>query len=508
MSFWQIAAPREDLRLCTHRDFDRLIGALDGNPLAVDLIARAASHGTDLGDLLGRWQRVRALYLRDMAVNHPLLPLQVSMRVAVECQHMTEASKRLLSILSLLPDGIDAADLDNLFPDEGRSSADLLARTGLALEEQKRWRLMPPVREFAREQLRPDPEDLDRCCAHFIELAGIGQRIGWGTAGDRTIDEMTRLKMEASNIEAIIARKLEGPQLKEGISAALAFGRFQRFSGIGTSETLQLALMAASNAGDIQLQAECHRVLGSMMRMRSQSSEACHHYREADRLYKTLDDASSAILGQAHCYRAFADLERVQGQHPEARDFYGKALPRYKEALAKLVSGSPQYDDARRGYANCIQRLGDLDHLSKRKDDPEASLSAAETRYKEALPIYKDIQDWIGEANCYKGFADVAVARRDLPTGRNQYQNAREKYLASGYKFGVANCTYSLGDVELLDDNLDKSGDSTDGRRPYTKKFRPRTGWPIVFTAWGMSRLLRVNTMTRAAFTRTRSKST
>src|SRR5207249_2809488 len=84
---------------------DDLLTALDRVPLAITLLARQAEAEPDLGGLWQRWREERTRLLKEGKGTDRLTSIAVSFDLSITGPRMTDAARRLLAVLSLLPDG-------------------------------------------------------------------------------------------------------------------------------------------------------------------------------------------------------------------------------------------------------------------------------------------------------------------------------------------------------------------------------------------------------------------
>ena len=70
---------------------------------------------------------------------------------------------------------------------------------------------------------------------------------------------------------------------------------------------------------------------------------------------------------------------------------------------------------------------------------------AARDRYQQALPLYQQVGDILGEANCIACLGDVALRSSDLDTARGYYQQALPLLQRVESVIGQANCLLGLG---------------------------------------------------------------
>ena len=112
---------------------DELLAALDGVPLAVELMAYAAQGQPDLAEVAQRWHQERTGMLQRMGGARRELSVAVSVEASVTAPLMTAPAARLLSLLGVLPDGVAREDLAALLPGgrAGRGGCAAAARAGL-----------------------------------------------------------------------------------------------------------------------------------------------------------------------------------------------------------------------------------------------------------------------------------------------------------------------------------------------------------------------------------------
>jgi tetratricopeptide (TPR) repeat protein len=130
-----------------------------------------------------------------------------------------------------------------------------------------------------------------------------------------------------------------------------------------------------------------------------------------------------------------------------AREAYEQALPLYRQVGNVL------------GEANCIQGLGDI--ALERSD-----LDAAREAYEQALPLYRQVGDVLGEANCIRRLGEGALRRSDLDAAREAYEQALPLYRQVGDVLGEANCIQGLGDIALKRSDLDAAREAYEQALP------------------------------------------
>ena len=441
---------------------DQVLRALDGVPLAITLMAGAAEGQPDLEGTWSRWQDERTKMLQRAGATHRLLNIEVSYEISIQGPRMTAAARRLLSLLSFLPGGIAHGDLDAVFPGQGGRATTILRQVGLAFDQDRRLRLLAPLREYVQRAHPPPPDDLHSPVSHYLGLAPLGEKAG--TEGGA--EAIARLTPEAANIEVAILRGLDESAAEAAIRAALSFGNFTRFTGLGTTAALEGAAKVAQTQGAVDLSAWCFFFLGSIALARSDHDTARTHYETARPLYQRVGD----LIGEANCIQSLGDIALRRSDHDAARTHYETARPLYQrvgdllgkanciKGLGDIARSRSDHDTARTHYetarllyqrvgsilgeANCIQGLGDI---ARGRSDHDT----ARTHYETARPLFQRVGDLLGEANCIWGLGDSARGRSDHDTARTHYETARPLFQRVGYLLGKANCIQGLGDIAL-----------------------------------------------------------
>jgi hypothetical protein len=75
---------------------------------------------------------------------------------------MTDHARRLLSYLSILPEGLLRAQLDDLLHQQGDSAASTLRKVGLVYYEGDRLMMSAPLRDCVAAQYPPSSDDIQR----------------------------------------------------------------------------------------------------------------------------------------------------------------------------------------------------------------------------------------------------------------------------------------------------------------------------------------------------------
>jgi len=404
-----------------------LLGALEGLPLAITLLAYRAEGEPSLENLWLLWyfERTRLLHRAGGASRDT--NLEVSYEISIASPKMTEYARRLLSLLALLPDGMSReylpVGLARTGPPAAISAAVILSQVGLAFYESDRIRLPAPLREYVSRNRPPDISDFQLLENFFVNLAVEGELV----ASDGGAEAVAAITPEFANIPAVLRLSLGGKNAIRAVAGAIGFARFQKFTGVGSPEVLQLAAATAADLDEVVLQANCIFRIGEIALSRSDHELARQEFEEGLRLYRKV----GAALGQANCVHGLGEIAKRRSEHEAAQKKFEEALPLYRNVGDLL------------GEANCIRSLGDI---ALERSDYEAAYKKCE----EALPLYRKVGAVLGEANCIRILGDIAMGRSDYEVAFNKYEDALQVYREVGSVLGEANCIHALGDVALI----------------------------------------------------------
>ncbi|MBU6360421.1 MAG: tetratricopeptide repeat protein, partial [Chloroflexi bacterium] len=177
--------------------------------------------------------------------------------------------------------------------------------------------------------------------------------------------------------------------------------------------------------------------LGQLAQLSGNATRGLLWLQEADAACQHLLDRGDpqGHAAQANVLKALGDLKVRVADLAGARADYERALPIYRAIEDRL------------GEANVLQSLGDL---KVRVSD----LAGARADYERALPIYRAIEDRLGEANILQSLGNLKVRVADLAGARADYERALPIYRAIEDRLGEANVLKALGDLKVRVDDL------------------------------------------------------
>ncbi|KAJ7451367.1 hypothetical protein FB451DRAFT_1525746 [Mycena latifolia] len=213
-------------------EITQLLEITDNLPLAVDLLAHLVDYEGS-SSVLARWKTEKTYMLsegHDKGSN-----LNSSIALSLSSPRMTSGAKGLLSLLSILPDGLSNSELtqSNLpIPDLLTCKAVLL-QTSLAYSDKMRLKVLVPIREHVQHVHPPLPNLVQPLRKHFHVLLDL-DRTHFGVQINGMADQ---INSNLHNIYNILLPSLhpDNPELVENIYCIFSFNSFRRLAGHGRS---------------------------------------------------------------------------------------------------------------------------------------------------------------------------------------------------------------------------------------------------------------------------------
>ncbi|KAK7039773.1 NB-ARC domain-containing protein [Favolaschia claudopus] len=217
-----------------------LLKLTDNLPLAITLVANiSAFEGYET--LLSRWRTEKTTLLSEGTDKRSNLDLSIRLSLSSPRMLNCPGALPLLSLLSLLPDGVSEVDLLQIdFPmiqDMGRSKTTLI-RTSLAYLDHGKWlRVLAPIREYIKIHNPPSPSLCRPLRRHFHQLVML-----WDYQHLSIAAIAPRLAVNIANFESVIRHGLhdEEPDLAETLHSAIMFESLCRSLKGRSSGLLQL----------------------------------------------------------------------------------------------------------------------------------------------------------------------------------------------------------------------------------------------------------------------------
>ncbi|KAJ7142584.1 P-loop containing nucleoside triphosphate hydrolase protein, partial [Mycena epipterygia] len=154
------------------KEIDKLLQLTDNMPLAVDLIAHLVDYEGS-SNVLARWEIEKTSMLSAGYGKGSNLDSSIAMSLASPRMASHAGAKDLLSLLSILPDGISDVELDhcNLPIKDILACRAILLQTSMVYRDNKnRLKSLVPIREHIKNLYPPSPPLFHPLCQYFRSL--------------------------------------------------------------------------------------------------------------------------------------------------------------------------------------------------------------------------------------------------------------------------------------------------------------------------------------------------
>ncbi|KAJ7467585.1 hypothetical protein FB451DRAFT_947862, partial [Mycena latifolia] len=192
----------------TVEDMDKILSLADNMPLAIDLLAHLVDYEV-LHSVLNRWKTERTSLLSDGLDKGSNLNLSISLSLESPRLASLPHSCQLLSLLSILPDGLLNIDLlqSKLPFDSILACKATLIRTSPAYtDDQKRLKALVPIREYMYQRHPPMSQLVQPLVKHFNNLLEVYDTY-YGTISSPEI--VAQISANLANIQCILGQGLK-----------------------------------------------------------------------------------------------------------------------------------------------------------------------------------------------------------------------------------------------------------------------------------------------------------
>ncbi|KAJ6510989.1 hypothetical protein C8R45DRAFT_1068835 [Mycena sanguinolenta] len=215
----------------TVEDLNPILRFTDNMPLAVDLIANLVDY-EGIETVLARWKTEKTSILSMGSDRKSSLDASISL--SLSSSRITSDSKTLLSLLSILPNGLSDAELvqSNLPIPNILSCKAILLATSLAYQnDNKRLLVLMPVREHIQQFLPPSVPLIHSLCVYFSTVLELYKQY----KGKPVINQITA---NLGNLQEVLQRGLSvyNSNVVDTIYCVISLNSFYRVTGhYGTS---------------------------------------------------------------------------------------------------------------------------------------------------------------------------------------------------------------------------------------------------------------------------------
>ncbi|KAJ7022161.1 hypothetical protein C8F04DRAFT_243849 [Mycena alexandri] len=216
-------------------DVDSVLSLTDNMPLAIHLLAHLVD-SEGCSRVLSRWQEEKTSLVSDGYDKRDNLGLSISLSLSSPRMKARPDSQHLLSLLSILPDGLSDAELQQskLLVNNVLGCKTALLCTALGyLDEQKRLKVLVPIREYVHRFQPPTHDHVRPLLKYFTELLNLRIQYSGHLASSQIV---ARISSNYFNIQNML---LEGLQ-HDDPDSIYSICNLNRFSLVCSRGTIPL----------------------------------------------------------------------------------------------------------------------------------------------------------------------------------------------------------------------------------------------------------------------------
>ncbi|KAJ7457751.1 hypothetical protein FB451DRAFT_1183071 [Mycena latifolia] len=499
----------------TLEEIDEILLLVDNIPLAIDLIAHLVDC-EGFASVLDRWEKERTSLLSEGHDRGSNLDSSISLSLEIPRMLALPQAQELLSLLSILPDGLSNTELlqSKLPINNVLACKAMLLCTSLAyISDQNRLKALVPIREYIQRTHPPMAHIIQPLRQHFQELLEIHETY-YGTHSNPGI--IARIASNFANIHNILVKGLhpDNPELVNTIYCACHFDHFSCLAGHGVSPVIDLIRNVLPNPTDHRLEvyfdfrllsAYRYRPIVNAQHIVGRALESFTHFDDPDikcRFYDILSEYFSDTHSEIPRAISFAEaglsLANSTGNVGQQSDLLGTlALIKWRtgdysagreyayqsQRLAKICGNPFKEALVLREESVCWQAHGSYKHsmalLRRARDllrlcgmsgglldddimNSEAEVHLLKSEYLEARKIQTKIMHHCSTAeNPYPhALALVNIALIDVEIGGFSYEShknlatARQLFASMGYSKGMIWCDIVKAALDVKEGDL------------------------------------------------------
>ncbi|KAJ7620763.1 hypothetical protein DFH06DRAFT_64393 [Mycena polygramma] len=215
-------------------EIDKVLALTDNMPLAISLLAHLVD-SEGCSTVLSRWEEEKTSMISDGRDRRSNLDLSISLSLSSPRLVAFPHSQELLSLLSMLPDGLSEVELvqSNLPIDDILACKAVLIGTSLVYSDsQKRLKTLVPIMEYMQKHKAPKEDLIHSLRRYFQTLLELYTKYRGTASGSSTV---ARISSNLSNIQNVLRKGLykDHPDLMDCIYCICDLSRFSRITGQG-----------------------------------------------------------------------------------------------------------------------------------------------------------------------------------------------------------------------------------------------------------------------------------
>lgn len=430
--------------ILTHEIAPHIVGIcrrVDGLPLAIEMAAaRAATMA--LPELEARLDDAITLLARP---GYPGPPRHETLRATLEWSYqlLSEDERAVFARLAIFAGGwtLDAAEAVVAQPGEPALATTLseLVDKSLVVREgdllNARYRLLAPVRQYAREQLaaRGESERLWRCHAdYFLNMAETAEP---HLTGPKQGEWLLRLEREHGNFRAALRRALDAGEVDRATRLAGALAHFWwAHSHYTEGRAWLMAVLERMDESAALPRAKVLAGLANLAQYQGDWSATRQFCERQIELWRALGDRQGTA-------RALGTLAMAVGELGD--------IERSVELLEESLEISREIGD----QAQMARMLNSLGEVARLREQPERSIEL----YGQSLSIYEQLGDRQRATTVRHNLAYALQLQGQHHEAAELFRACLESYLQVGSDDGVAQCLTGLAGVAAVTGEPDRA---------------------------------------------------
>lgn len=189
--------------------------------------------------MLARWKTDSTALLSEGFDRQSNLDASINMSISSPRMQSTPGAKTLLTLLSMLPDGVSDATLEQIpLPVQGiLKCRATLCRTSLAyVDYGGRVKVLAPIRDHVRRSYPPDTALVDPLRDYFYSVVKLFERFDQSPLSGL----VARISADLGNINSLIQHSLDqaSSELKDTFRCIIQLSNFTSMTGLGSHEKI------------------------------------------------------------------------------------------------------------------------------------------------------------------------------------------------------------------------------------------------------------------------------
>jgi len=444
-----------------------LLNLVDRMPLAVTLLGQLSRLGNPVSKLLDRWHREHSALLRTRGTGRTT-SVEVSIEISIQLLRLAdgwEEALKLLSICSMLPDGLQEGVLERLRPlfkyiDHAQDT--LVAYALVSVSPQGVIQTLTPVRHFALEHYPMDPDLREALYSIYFELADqlcLNEGEIYAKSADAFMTEM-------GNLQHLLLLRVHQPS-SEVVRAITRF----TYAVYWKQSTVFLTQALLANLDQHpKWKAECLMAIGYTLTNTLNHRQAIIALTDAAQLFRELGDRLSVawcevLAGTTH--RALGDDKNAEILFMRSCETYAEMGERKRAITCRMVlrdllrkqgtfPTAMEYLLAMKEPYNCIgNQLG----VAQISEDPgvayfkQGNLDSAAVELETTRSVFDRLQNVRHMLQSAKYLAEVRLKQDDFDTAEQLLLYAMQLSENRHFQLSHAGCLRLMGHLKCVQGN-------------------------------------------------------